>query len=90
MGLAAAVASHSCVLTVLVMQTDLRVRVIYAIALVLFGFIGVMAFKAARQRELDAQMNRLNGRPGIEQGAGRPAAVTRTPLHVKEESETLV
>ena len=86
----AAFALLGVTLAVLVMQTDLRVRVIYAIALVLFGFIGVMAFKAARQRELDAQMNRLNGRPGIEQGAGRAAAVARTPLHIKEESETLV
>jgi UDP-GlcNAc:undecaprenyl-phosphate GlcNAc-1-phosphate transferase len=35
----------------LVMQTELRVRVIYAIALVLFSFTGVIAVKAARRHQ---------------------------------------
>ena len=34
----------------------LRVRVIYAVAIVLFGFIGVMAVKAARRAQLQRQM----------------------------------
>ena len=37
-------------LAALVLRTDLRVRVIYAIALVLFGFIGLFAVKAARRQ----------------------------------------
>ncbi len=37
-------------LAALVMFTELRVRAIYAVALVLFGFIGVIAVKAARRR----------------------------------------
>jgi UDP-GlcNAc:undecaprenyl-phosphate GlcNAc-1-phosphate transferase len=38
-------------LAALVMRTGLRVRVIYAIALVLFGFIGVIALKAGRRQQ---------------------------------------
>ena len=42
-------------LAVLVVRTELRVRVVYAIALVLCGFIGVIAVKSAlRQRVLSA------------------------------------
>jgi len=88
----AAFALLGVTLAVLVMQTDLRVRVIYAIALVLFGFIGVMAFKAARQRELDAQMDRLNGLHGIDQASARGSAAPagRSAVTVEEESESLV
>jgi UDP-GlcNAc:undecaprenyl-phosphate GlcNAc-1-phosphate transferase len=90
-GISAAFALLGVTLAVLVMQTDLRVRVIYAIALVLFGFIGVMAFKAGRQRELDAQMDRLNGHR-----AGEPAArvdssaAQRSIVGAEKESESLV
>jgi UDP-GlcNAc:undecaprenyl-phosphate GlcNAc-1-phosphate transferase len=41
-------------LAALVMLTQLRVRVVYAVALVLFGFIGVIAVKAARRKQLEA------------------------------------
>ena len=42
-------------LAALVVRTELQVRVVYAIALVLFGFIGVIAVKSAlRQRVLSA------------------------------------
>jgi UDP-GlcNAc:undecaprenyl-phosphate GlcNAc-1-phosphate transferase len=46
-------------LAALVMLTDLRVRAIYAIAFVLFSFVGVIAVKVARfeQRRLMAQAN---------------------------------
>ncbi len=37
-------------LAALVLRTNLRVRVIYAIALVLFGSIGLFAVKAARRQ----------------------------------------
>ena len=47
-------------LAMLVTQTQLRVRVIYAIAFVLFGFIGVMAFKAGRRAEFRARQERAN------------------------------
>ncbi|MDY7108208.1 MAG: MraY family glycosyltransferase [Planctomycetota bacterium] len=49
----------------LVMQTGLRVRVIYTIALVLFSFIGVVAVKAARtqQREAAKSPARRGGGP---------------------------
>ena len=36
-------------LAALVMMTELRVRVVYAIAMVMFGFIGVIAVKTARR-----------------------------------------
>jgi UDP-GlcNAc:undecaprenyl-phosphate GlcNAc-1-phosphate transferase len=53
-------------LAALVLKTHLRVRALYAIALVLFSFVGVVAVKAARraQREL----------------AGASAAATTPPL----------
>lgn len=38
-------------LAALVIKTHLRVRAIYAIALVLFGFVGVLAVKAARRQQ---------------------------------------
>jgi cytochrome c biogenesis protein CcdA len=40
-------------LAALVTLTSLRVRFVYAIALVLFGFIGVIAVKAARHQQRD-------------------------------------
>ncbi len=39
-------------LAALVVRTELQVRVVYAIALVLFGFIGVIAVKSARRQRL--------------------------------------
>ncbi|MCH8258596.1 MAG: undecaprenyl/decaprenyl-phosphate alpha-N-acetylglucosaminyl 1-phosphate transferase [Planctomycetes bacterium] len=49
-GMGFAFAVLGVVLAALVLKTDLRVRVIYAIALVLFGFIGLFAVKAARRQ----------------------------------------
>lgn len=45
-------------LAMLVLMTGLRVRVVYAIAFVLFGFIGVIAFKAARRHEYQLRRQR--------------------------------
>ncbi len=54
-GVSVAFAAVGVALAALVMLTQLRVRIVYAIALVLFGFIGVIAVKAARrQRRLAA------------------------------------
>lgn len=47
-------------LAALVLRTELRVRVIYAIALVLFGFIGLIAVKAARRQQIAASVSRLS------------------------------
>ncbi len=55
-GIGFAFAILGVVLAALVLQTDLRVRVIYAIALVLFGFIGLFAVKAARRQHHYAVM----------------------------------
>jgi len=38
-------------LAALVIKTHLRVRAIYAIAIVIFGFVGVIAVKAARRHQ---------------------------------------
>jgi UDP-GlcNAc:undecaprenyl-phosphate GlcNAc-1-phosphate transferase len=53
-GIGFAFAVMGVTLAALVMLTDLRVRVVYAVALVLFGFIGVIAVKAARRKQLEA------------------------------------
>jgi cytochrome c biogenesis protein CcdA len=50
----------------LVMETQLRVRVIYVIAIVLFSFVGVIAVKAARRQQRQAAQ------------AARAARATRT------------
>lgn len=53
-GIAAVFAVIGVALAALVMLTALRVRVVYAIAMVLFGFIGVVAVKTARrERQLE-------------------------------------
>lgn len=49
-------------LAYLVIHTELRVRMIYAIAIVLFGSIGVFAFKAARRAEFQAETERMKQR----------------------------
>jgi UDP-GlcNAc:undecaprenyl-phosphate GlcNAc-1-phosphate transferase len=51
-GISFAFAALGVTLAALVMLTQLRVRIVYAVALVLFGFIGVIAVKAARRQQL--------------------------------------
>jgi UDP-GlcNAc:undecaprenyl-phosphate GlcNAc-1-phosphate transferase len=53
-GISLAFAVVGVTLAALVMFTQLRVRVVYAFALVLFGFIVVIAIKAARKQQLEA------------------------------------
>lgn len=51
-GITAVFAVVGVMLAALVMYTELRVRVVYVIALVLFGCIAVLAVKAARRQQL--------------------------------------
>ncbi len=51
-GISAAFATVGVTLAALVMFTELRVRSIYAVAIVLFSFIGIIAVKAARRERL--------------------------------------
>jgi UDP-GlcNAc:undecaprenyl-phosphate GlcNAc-1-phosphate transferase len=51
-GVTLAFALLGVALAALVMATGLRVRVVYAIALVLFGFIGAVAVKTARRKRI--------------------------------------
>jgi UDP-GlcNAc:undecaprenyl-phosphate GlcNAc-1-phosphate transferase len=55
-GISFAFAAVGVTLAALVMLTQLRVRVVYVVALVLFSFVGVIAIKAARRQQLEAQM----------------------------------
>ena len=61
-------------LAMLVTQTDLRVRMIYAIAFVLFGSIAVIAFKAARRAE-----SRVREEAAAKNRKGTSQKPTRTP-----------
>ncbi len=54
-------------LAALVMFTELRIRAIYAIAIVLFGFIGVIAVKAARRQQLMAAIPAVKSGKSIAQ-----------------------
>lgn len=45
-------------LAALTLVEGVRVRIVYVVALVLFSFIGVIAFKAGRQRQLQAEIER--------------------------------
>jgi UDP-GlcNAc:undecaprenyl-phosphate GlcNAc-1-phosphate transferase len=58
-------------LAALVMRTGLRVRVIYAIAIVLFSSIGVVAVKEARRKQHEASLHRKTTRK-------KPAPRTKT------------
>ncbi|MCL4209492.1 MAG: undecaprenyl/decaprenyl-phosphate alpha-N-acetylglucosaminyl 1-phosphate transferase [Phycisphaerales bacterium] len=66
-------------LAYLIIHTELRVRVIYAIAIVLFGSIGVFAFKAARRAEFQAETERLRQRAARLGQANGDAARPRAP-----------
>ena len=63
-------------LAALAMKTDLRVRVIYAIALVFYSWIAVVAVKEARRKQFLAATKRL------EQTNGEPATATARPADV--------
>lgn len=78
-GISAAFAAVGVILAALVLTTELRVRAVYSIALVLFGFIGVMAFKAARRQELERQAALLERRRHPRDPAGRSNAPAKAP-----------
>ncbi len=69
-GISLAFAAFGVTLAALVMHTQMRVRIIYVITLVLFSFIGVIAVKAARRRAVEKTVRApLAARPS----AGAPA-----------------
>ena len=74
-------------LAALVMRTGLRVRVIYAIALVLFGFIGVIAIKMGRRQQYilgKTQKTAPLGSPPLNSiGAPKPASSEAAPAATK-------
>jgi UDP-GlcNAc:undecaprenyl-phosphate GlcNAc-1-phosphate transferase len=75
----AAFAALGIALAALVMLTELRVRIVYSIALVLFGFVGVIAVKEAqRQRSGVAPASRAVRRPG---GAAAEPGSSTDPAH---------
>ena len=67
-------ATVGVVLAALVMFSDLRVRVLYAIAFVLFSFIGVMAVKAARRTQWEGQIRKKTNVKSSKPTSGRPAS----------------
>jgi UDP-GlcNAc:undecaprenyl-phosphate GlcNAc-1-phosphate transferase len=73
-GIGFAFAVVGVTLAALVMLTQLRVRVVYAVALVLFGFIGVIAVKAARRKQLEAA-----ARPARTTSPNSASPAARTP-----------
>jgi len=77
-GISLLFAALGVALAALVMYTELRVRVIYAIALVLFGCIAVIAVKAARrQQRLAAEQRARNA--AAKAARRRAEAVGRAP-----------
>ena len=67
------------------MHTTIRVRVVYAIALVLFGSIGAVAFKSARHVELKKAMQRAE-RKKVANGTTRKTAEKKSVTKTTEES----
>lgn len=89
-GITAVFATVGVMLAALVMYTELRVRVVYAIALVLFGCIGVLAVKAARRQQLriaSVQQQVLDSAPETpadeSPGANQPAQAAKRELTSK-------
>jgi UDP-GlcNAc:undecaprenyl-phosphate GlcNAc-1-phosphate transferase len=73
-GVSAAFAAVGVALAALVTLTRLRVRVVYAVVLVLFGFIAVIAVKAARK-----QAEKLPARRTVPASAAPPPPVASEP-----------
>lgn len=70
-------------LAALVMRTQLRVRVIYAVALVLFGFIGAIAVKTARRQRHLAQAAEAQARSQDQGQVQLPAQVKPDPAPLR-------
>lgn len=64
-------------LAALVILTDLRVRVVYAIAVVIFGFIGAVGVKSARREQIRRAVAKAIG----EDHAPAPIAAAPRPRH---------
>ncbi len=56
-------------LAALVLITELRVRVVYAVSLVMFGFIGAMAVKTARRERQLGSAPAGKPKPTVSSGA---------------------
>ncbi len=82
-GMGFAFAILGVVLAALVLQTNLRVRVIYAIALVLFGSIGLFAVKAARRQHHFAVSQPQ--RSSKTQPSPEPTSPPATPASTRQE-----
>ncbi len=68
-GISMAFALIGMALAAVAILTEIRVRVVYAIALVLFGSIGVIAVKAAQRQRLQAEARRMAARQAPPQSA---------------------
>ena len=68
-GIATVFAVVGVTLAALVMMTALRVRVVYAIAMVMFGFIGVIAVKTARRERQLGPPPAPKPKPRVSSGA---------------------
>lgn len=66
-------------LAMLVTLTQLRVRVIYAIAIVLFGSIGVYAFKAARRHEIASHIRAVQRQTSAKQARSETGRTHEKP-----------
>jgi UDP-GlcNAc:undecaprenyl-phosphate GlcNAc-1-phosphate transferase len=79
-------------LAALWMQGIVRLRVIYAIAIVLFSFIGVLAVKAARNQQIRASMQRRRAGGPVGSASTEPSASpvqkSRTPDHSERRPAT--
>jgi UDP-GlcNAc:undecaprenyl-phosphate GlcNAc-1-phosphate transferase len=73
-GISAAFAVVGVTLAALVMFTQLRVRIVYAVALLLFGFIGVIAVKTvSRERQLQGRASVSDQQSAVNE---KPSAVS--------------
>lgn len=81
-GISAIFAVVGVSLAALVMFTEVRVRIIYSVALLLFSFIGVIAVKAARREKYRIAMA---GEATVQPGAAAPPAEARSvePVRVR-------
>ena len=84
-GVSAAFAVLGVSLAFLVTLTEIRVRVVYAIAIVLFGFVGVIAFKSAHRQEPAKAPSRARSRAKAGDGT-RAAAIAGSPPPAKADA----
>jgi UDP-GlcNAc:undecaprenyl-phosphate/decaprenyl-phosphate GlcNAc-1-phosphate transferase len=78
-GIAASFAALGVMLAALVIRSEMRVRFVYVFAIVLFSFIGVIAVKAARRRQILAEVAGRGLASALGPGA-QPAGSARLDL----------